>query len=107
MSPNHNGVLTWIVITFYEPSLREAAKKNFLMAGRVRPYPLPPCELNDSRNFFFLVLKQAKTGFNNFFPSHNFWSKRAIFCAKYCNKPDKDYDFANIASIGILICRHK
>ena len=24
----------------------------------------------------------------------NFWNKRAIFYAKYCNKPVKNYDFA-------------
>ena len=51
-------------------------------------------------------LKIAENGFWQLFSSP-LWNKRAIFFAKYCNKPVKDYDFANIASIDILICRLK
>ena len=69
--------------------VREAAKKSYLLYGRAIKAlpPPPPHELNGSRNFF--SLKIAETGFYNFFPPHNFWTKRAIFFAKYCNKPVK------------------
>ena len=52
----------------------------------------PPLELNGHQNFFFnlfLSLKIAKTDFDNFFSSHNFWTKIALFFGKYCNNQVK------------------
>ena len=67
--------------------VREAAKKSYLLYGRaIKALTPPPPELNGSRNFF--SLKIAETDFYNFFPPNNFWTKTAIFFAKYCNKPN-------------------
>ena len=72
--------------------IREATKKVlFLVAQPLRPYP-PSSSLVD-----FLVFKfwEKKS------PQH-FWTKRAIFLAKYCNKiVKKNNDFANSVHLSI------
>ena len=63
-------------------------KKPQLNGWAIQALPPPPNpELNGSRNFLFYFLKQlclkiAENGFCQFL-------KRAIFFAKYCNKPGK------------------
>ena len=46
--------------------------------------PPPPSSLMAIGTSFFLVLKQPKTDFDNFFSPHNFWTKKALFFGKYC-----------------------
>ena len=53
------------------------------------PYPPPPSSLVAIRIKNFL--KYPKTEFDNFFPPHNFWTKRAIFSPNIATI----YDFAN------------
>ena len=60
------------------------------MAGPLRPYPPP--ELNGSQNFFLPTI---------------FGLKESYFLPNIATNLLKDYDFANIARIDILICRLK
>ena len=83
--------------------VREAAKKN-LNGRAIKAFPPPPPPNLMAVGTLF-CLKTAD--FDNLFSPYNFWTERAIFLPNIATNQLKDYDFANIGTIDILIYRVK
>ena len=69
--------------------VREAAKKVFLSGPATKALPPSPRAYWPSELFFFFSFFSRKHILKEKNFPQNFWTKRAIILAKYCNKPVK------------------
>ena len=80
---------------------REPQKMFFFNGSAIEaltPSPPPPSSLMAIGRFlcwFFFRLKIAEKNDWQFFPLHNFWTRKAIFFGIYFRKPVKDCEFAD------------